>query len=482
MKEEMAELELENTMVNRLPIDVFHQIFTLVLPTSHPSPVDNHLAPKFFATTEPYNTICVCRSWRNLVLSSPSLWTSFFLSFINPSDDTLKHVTRAIDQHLQRSHDLPLTMFLRLEGRYSVSLSQAIVSLLSSHQRRWRRVGIWFETNSGTPGLAPVPIPRIQLFIEDLAFLEELQLSFSTEYIITSSTGRSLCNALPSLTHIELLAPREPREGMRWIDLAPNLKELNLIYCADYNSDYKIEPSYPPSYENVGVIHQSHMTHLRLTNQTQLPVVSRGAKFMLDHMSCPALTEFHVDLGVGCNGRVLCDFLRRSMQAPGLEIFVLSLTSVLSRVPLVDPDTIFEALAYMPSLRTFRLRWTSHWSGMDAVLYALAARTSNPSTPTTSALAFNLNLLPALENLEFASTFIPSSPFIHLVTARWRAHNRTLKRVRLFRCVGMVEPFRSDDTFSEFDSKKDNLYRLPEYWRALKLSIEQGLHFVVENW
>ncbi len=134
-------------LISHLPVDILYQALILALPTWYPSKsVDEVSVSKFFATTAPYNISRVCRLWRDIVLSSPSLWSSLFLSFFRPSDETLKLLTRVIEQHLQRSENLPLALYVCLEDKYNHSLSRAIASLLSIHRRRWRKVHIWFET------------------------------------------------------------------------------------------------------------------------------------------------------------------------------------------------------------------------------------------------------------------------------------------------------------------------------------------------
>ncbi len=62
----------------------------------------------------------------------------------------------------------------------------------------------------------------MQLFIEDLASLEKLHISFGTEYILSSNTGRAPRHALPSLTYLDLHTVHEHLETMRWLDLSPN--------------------------------------------------------------------------------------------------------------------------------------------------------------------------------------------------------------------------------------------------------------------
>ncbi len=153
---------------NRFPTEILREIFELAIPTSYPSPVENNSLSTFIATTAPYNILRVSHSWKDLVLSIPSLWSSFFYSFSYPSDATLKVLICLIERHSERSHGLPLTSFVRLAGHYNHSLSRAIANLLSTHQSRWRSVGIWFETEGHEEGVrsssrsvpAGMPVPK----------------------------------------------------------------------------------------------------------------------------------------------------------------------------------------------------------------------------------------------------------------------------------------------------------------------------------
>jgi len=111
----------------RLPADILYRIFTLLHPTSYQPPIDGEYDSelKFLACTAPYNNARVCRSWRSIVPPpSPSLWSSFFLRFSNPSYLTPKLLKTSIERYLTRSRTLPLTCFVRLDGRYNKSLSK----------------------------------------------------------------------------------------------------------------------------------------------------------------------------------------------------------------------------------------------------------------------------------------------------------------------------------------------------------------------
>ncbi len=266
---------------------------------------------------------------------------------------------------------------------------------------------------------------------------------------------------------------------MRWLDLAPNLREFNLKYCAHYSSDNSI----PPPYEVV--IPQIHLTHLRIINQLS-GLFPPTTKFILDHTSCPALKVLRLKLGWETNNsdiRAVCEFLRRS-EPSALESAVLDVSA-----SPVDSDLIIEALTHIPSLRKFAIKLSkdnSSWNSIVVLLNALT-KTRNSSNPTAG-----FALLPALENLEINYSRIPSLAFIELIEARRRVHGKSLKCLKLSDCSGRVdstwdeETIRSDHDiwagalFSDVTSDKD-LDRLPEEWKNLKVPIEGGLRFVIEK-
>ncbi len=134
-------------LIHKLPTDVFHRIFILLLPSpdTKSSPTDEAAVSKFFKSTAPYNISLVCRSWREFVLSTASLWSEFSLSFSDPSSYTLQQAKSLIAQHLRRSRNLPLTGSVMFKGTFDEMITRTIAALLVAHQKRWRRVALWFE-------------------------------------------------------------------------------------------------------------------------------------------------------------------------------------------------------------------------------------------------------------------------------------------------------------------------------------------------
>ncbi len=122
-------------------------------------------------------------------------------------------------------------------------------------------------------------------------------------------------------------------------------------------------------------------------------------------------------------------------------------------------------------------------------LLTALSKTSDPSHPTTG-----FALLPALENLEFISSRVPPLSLIELIEARRRVHGRSLKCIKLSECTSGVddtwdeddgEAVRSiegwEEAFSSDYTSDEGLGDLPEEWKDLKVPLEEGLQFVVEN-
>lgn len=160
-----------------VPADIYHRIFSLLLPIPDPSssPMDNATADEFFKITVPYNVACVCREWRAFALSTPSLWSKFSLLLLDPSDRTLEKTLSFISQHVTRSQNSPLTCTVRIGGAFDEYLRDRIVHLLSEHQRRWGKIHLWFDESR--------PISTIYIKPRELDLLEDLTISDGTRYI-----------------------------------------------------------------------------------------------------------------------------------------------------------------------------------------------------------------------------------------------------------------------------------------------------------
>ncbi len=235
----------EITPIHKLPVEILHRIFshTLLLSTldimSPPTPTKEIFAFDMMNSSAPHNILRVCRSWRDIVQSSASFWPVFSLSFVDPSNRTLKRAKSFIAEHLHRSQNLPLTCIVFFVGTFEETIARSIAVLVAEHQKRWRRVRLWIDVQVVTHHLlnapletgydsdasvdgedegdfeVPVPVPQahlvtpvplLRLFTTDLCQLEELSINQAEEYL-TSATSNILEPGLlriPSLVRLTL--------------------------------------------------------------------------------------------------------------------------------------------------------------------------------------------------------------------------------------------------------------------------------------
>jgi len=203
----------------QFPVDVLYRVLDFSLPISLPPTMCLNLnaVAMFFSSTSPYNIMCVCRSWRDLVLSCPSLWSTFVFSFYSPSSRDLEALIRLTAMHMHQSRNMPLTFFVELGGTYDKSLLGELIALLLKEQARWKKVHLHIGPAAGI---------KTCLNIEDLRLLEELYINSSSDYTYTPSTtiGPSHPCVLISLARLELgVPPSYNLEAIRWLLVSPNI-------------------------------------------------------------------------------------------------------------------------------------------------------------------------------------------------------------------------------------------------------------------
>ncbi|KLO05779.1 hypothetical protein SCHPADRAFT_946620 [Schizopora paradoxa] len=167
--------------ISNISPDVLHRIVETSLPMSLPDPISSRAAAiEFFSSTPPYNSALTCRAWRDVVLSSYSLWSSLFLSFDLPDREDCDVLRRKIRRHLQRAGNAPLTIFLQLSSRYSGYYIRFddIVHLIYTYRSTWKRTALDMDTSI---------ISSMVLDLADLKFLEELYIGSSIKLKIFES-------------------------------------------------------------------------------------------------------------------------------------------------------------------------------------------------------------------------------------------------------------------------------------------------------
>lgn len=250
LSERDCQLELrysEGASVHEIPMEILHRIFAILTLIQHPAFffTNERNLSAFFESTAPYNIACVCRSWRELVLSSASLWTDFSFTFEDPSDRTLNQTRCIISIHLRRSQTLPMTCKVHLFGTLFEDLSGAIAELLVASLGRWRSMKIWFDVepwviphddtydsnkvgDSWTEALVPVCRPR--LFTQDLGLLEELKINYAGQYRTSFSPNVPDPGSLPFLTRLELEMEADYEFLARWLKIVPTSESSPLPF------------------------------------------------------------------------------------------------------------------------------------------------------------------------------------------------------------------------------------------------------------
>jgi hypothetical protein len=111
--------------VRRLPSELLGEIFRYCLPQNY----DEKSAHK--AVMLPSH---VCKHWRDVALSTPTLWTNIVLRV---TDETFESRVALVTAWFSRSGDLPLSFTLDVDGRENVL---PILAFLLQYCHRWQHI------------------------------------------------------------------------------------------------------------------------------------------------------------------------------------------------------------------------------------------------------------------------------------------------------------------------------------------------------
>ncbi|KAK0197974.1 hypothetical protein F5146DRAFT_66366 [Armillaria mellea] len=155
-----------------LPDDILCEIFIYNTPTwDEMADAGRRLA--FYDSLDPRNgpwvLAQICRNWRSVALSMPSLWSCISLDFnvYFRQRDRSKDVSLQLAMHLQRARRVPLS--IRIESMSDINLHSAFTIVLSS-MSQWRRLHI------RTPVSSLHELGRCKAFLESL---EEVHIDAS---------------------------------------------------------------------------------------------------------------------------------------------------------------------------------------------------------------------------------------------------------------------------------------------------------------
>jgi len=135
----------------------------------------------------PFPFMLVCKWWHDVVLSNPSLWSTFIVAnYSHITDDDVIHIPALLDIYLRRSRNKPLTLVLALSTPPTtfhnislftvnlasdinlVNLSLELLHKAMEHRHRWQT----FFANLGS-GIFCAKLPEI-LSPSDMPMLADL--------------------------------------------------------------------------------------------------------------------------------------------------------------------------------------------------------------------------------------------------------------------------------------------------------------------
>jgi len=221
----------------QLPVEIACRIFTISVhaecpPFMLPGPEFKAGSSKI-GYISPDDIASVCRRWREIALSDPSIWSTLFLSLGRPTEKSLRRAIRVLDHCLERSGGMPFSCFITFGfvERSNYHLALRLLCALLEHQERWRAIEI-------RPSFALLydldnnnDLPYFMLRVEDLGNLEKLSLGRTHAFRFFGLSH------LPSLTSLELDMHHDSGT-IEWLLRSPNIEKLYISAEASDGDDW----------------------------------------------------------------------------------------------------------------------------------------------------------------------------------------------------------------------------------------------------
>ena len=333
------------TPVNEVPAEILAQIFLAGMEWKRPgfspgSRVSCNRAA--LSGCAPMIYLKVCRYWREVALSTSSLWTSLSTKEFPPK----VAIVPAMKDWLGRSSPTaPLNLQLKLQGDFPPLYANHIFRLLTTMARRWRSMSIELDS-----GLALEFSVFLEERTKDLSQLEELEIHLLPKGVPVTVSQRILAQIplLKSLRRFTWAANgRESRDhAFRQLRALAVLDDITL-YTPSLFDEYIAHLSQCVSATKVRLYDQTcHYYPLQrkpIFPMTMLPrltflTLSRyfDAMDVLDYFTLPSLEYLKIDtvseLAAGHNLTPLRNFLERSK----CPLRLLAIEGILTNSILTD--------------------------------------------------------------------------------------------------------------------------------------------------
>ncbi|KZP25786.1 hypothetical protein FIBSPDRAFT_1041154 [Athelia psychrophila] len=351
----------------------------------------------------------VCRDWRSVALSTPSLWT--FILFRCPRDEFLPRELDCIHAWLSRSGRCALTITTH---SYRSRHSKAPIEPFIPHCMRWREIDtrIFSAVNPHVTSQIKGNMPLLES--ADLGFVESHTL-IDLFAVAPRLRRLKLENCSPfeldlvtlpwaQLVHLDIETDTEP-SFLRLLVLAANVTFLNVTICHGFDT-------------NIGITHPNILTMHATTSSSTL------TDDLLDRLALPALR----DLRLVDPGWRTASFISRS---------ACTLSSL--QIGMFETSKFVELMELLPALQELSVtfRWAYEWEAMAECL----------------AFQHNLRLAPDLRSLTMRWPCWPPAKYVEdislhsfaiMLASRWTplgavpdatSIRSPLNHVRVDRCV-----------------------------------------------
>jgi hypothetical protein len=377
--------------IERLPDELIIEIFMLCLPDYTNYWQSPRMLQAYQAQDAPLLLCRVCRSWRQLAITTCSLWSTII--YKGSDRDSQLHL---LHLWLSRSGSVPIVVHIRLSNArrrvYDVDGNITTQPLLPTTMSRvvellMPSIGRWRELRM--QGYVDNFLPLIDVFPkESLVALAVLEADCGSDKIspLWSAIPRSAplrflkltrCSAIPAAlqTDPRLIAHVELRGGssstldsyLQPLQMFPNLRHADL---------------YPGLYHRLAHV-QRNLIHVLTIVSFRLVMSRRMLEAFITRIYAPALQNLCIDsgsvslLGITFPVASFMDFMSNS--SPPLRQLIIR------NFDITDPDFL-RTLDLMESLVELRLEMSSHASSagsnggtwLHPLLRALCAREAGP--------------------------------------------------------------------------------------------------------
>ncbi|KLO19117.1 hypothetical protein SCHPADRAFT_924740 [Schizopora paradoxa] len=406
-----------NPFANALP-EILVNIFSYA--TLFPGHSDHE---KFFSyclsAGRPWPFMLVCKHWREVALSSATLWSTIVLHNLNAhtaytgdaqhSDSS--YLGQILDTHLKRSKSAPLTVVSNL-SLPKTALKATFEKMIES-QHRWREIYINFSID-GQDITAVLPAPGSEsstcvLRLRNLPLLEVLGAYCDQDERTAGPLLEIELGPCPSLTEFKLsgaFVREKEAESSAGEDLLPNLRSVT-IYVERVDDGWQTLLRHASAiehldlYAHVPVFHSSMFPttaigSFKLPNLRAFEIQSVNVTTVLQYFTFPLTTRLKLtDMGVKLRDEYLSNF-SSVIKRMKLNIEHLELALAFDGLLTFRSEVLQEFLGLCSELRSLSLTNIS-WDTFQLVCTAL-----------TSAFTLQLTSSEPVDEKAAESTFLPN--------------------------------------------------------------------------